>query len=325
MPKAFRSAFGTLLLKDNIAKESDKGEIMLFDALPLFCIQPVSEFVFSALKTAYTNRGIHPRLVDSLVDSLTFNALTQSDWQMIKARHIDDNFLDMYKQYKSSERPLFLFQTIRQYFEIFSDNKLFTFVDIGCGENRFCEFLVSAIPIKNIRAIGTDVIDYSFNKKNRNIDFKFQKSPSVIPLDDQEANVILLANVLQHIDHYLLENVLIEIYRILAKGGYIIIFEDSWDENYAISDSDSQMIKAFHSMDDVNKVNSLILMDFIGTILLMADNINMPRPYTFRTLDNWISIFKGIGFTVYNASYMLFPKEKLHLNPQVKVVLYKEA
>lgn len=264
----------------------------------------ICDFISEMIKVSYESRGIGSDVVDNILNALISNASNEK-FSIISVRQkfVDNRLYDMYNKYKLIERPKFILEQFKPYMTL-SDKSLL-FVDVGCGENSFCEFLASKLN-GSIKTIGTDVIEYT-NKQNKISEFRKQSSPNNIPIKSGEANYVLLANMLHHIADVYLANFLEEIYRITADNGLVFVLEDAWAEKKDHSD-DCSISKHFFQMDDNEKYEAMRIIDLIGTSLLTSDGDLMPRPFTFKTLNQWIDVLSRADFRLVDAFYIRPPR-----------------
>lgn len=279
----------------------------------------VADFVSLALRIGYASRGIPATTIDSVVKILHDNRHdeTMAFNKIYKALHSGNGrslFQHMYEKYKRAERPVFLYSFMEAYL---SGTRM---VDVGCGSNYFCQYLEK---IKStVECIGTDILDNPETVVRPNVRFLLQRDPYTIPIGENDADGILLANVLHHIEEKGLGPMLTEIKRILTPEGKVFIFEDTWEEGLKPETGEELLIKSFEDLSDPDKLKAMAIIDWVGTEPA-AGQIAMPRPYTFKKITTWETVFQDNGFTVEKYAYLGFPQEKLHLNPQGFFILKK--
>lgn len=99
-------------------------------------------------------------------------------------------------------------------------------LDLGCGDGKSAYYIDSLCDINSY--VGIDISEKSIIKaKSRNINnttFRAYDGKN-IPYEDNSFDIVFIACVLHHIDVDNRQDILSECYRVLKKGGEIIIFE----------------------------------------------------------------------------------------------------
>lgn len=129
-------------------------------------------------------------------------------------------------------------------------------LDVGCGNGLVSQVLKETL---GLDLWGTDIQDY----RKTEIPFTVMETPHALPFHETSFEAILFNDVLHHVQHS--EPLLIEASRLTDQ---IFIFEDK----------ESWLLK---------------LVDIGLNKLYFAD---MPVPLTFKSSEEWISLFSKLGF-----------------------------
>jgi len=276
----------------------------------------IEQFILNSLTCGYSLRGISVEVVEKIVGILKEYSWGESIAidMIYKTINIDHHsfYKRMYQKYKQFERPNFLYNLIEGNFR---GNRI---VDVGCGFNYFCQYL--GTKFESYYCVGTDILDLDGDNYQNNVAFIHQKNCTEIPIDNNYADCIILANVLHHVNQKELVLLLKDVQRIQAFEGKIFIIEDSWDHQLVPQYGNEVLIQTFNRLTESDKFKALCVMDWIGTELATGQ-IGMDRPYTFNTIAQWEKLFLEIGFNIIKVSYLGFPLEKLHLSPQCYFII----
>ena len=201
------------------------------------------------------------------------------------------------------------------------DIKAGVIVDVGCGDLRLAHEIAGSMPdATNI--IGTDVINYT-EKTNGDprVEFRLQRPEDgyQIPVETGSVDIVLLNWVLHHVSPENITGLLSEIKRILKKDGKVIILEDSYSERQAPFYESGRLFRKFHSLSAAGKRNYMTFIDWWAT-RVMRDLPEMNRPFNFHSGEEWVSIFEETGFRNTRLSYLGYPPDKIHKNPQCFLV-----
>lgn len=99
-------------------------------------------------------------------------------------------------------------------------------LDIGCGDGILEEYL--GLHMSNYSVTGIDVSEKSIEVANsKNIPFcKFVIYDGMnIKMEDNSVNLVILSNVMHHVDKVNQGNLVKEINRVLCVGGSLVVFE----------------------------------------------------------------------------------------------------
>jgi ubiquinone/menaquinone biosynthesis C-methylase UbiE len=126
-------------------------------------------------------------------------------------------------------RHLRTLKTINEITKIFYNKNISEnskFLDMGCGDGSFVNFLLS----KKINAVGCDIDETNFeNEKLKYLDESF--------------DYVMLYSVIEHVQNT--NNLLSEAYRVLKKGGIIIIICPNFRYCYSTFYDDPTHVKPF--------------------------------------------------------------------------------
>jgi len=284
--------------------------------------QRIKEFVFQSLQSSYTRRGIATEVVEGIVDVLATcrenpeTAVHRVYEQVIDMRPLGC-FGEKYNSYKRWERPQFLYALMKEY--LIGT----TVVDVGCGDNSFCKYLVTNVN-QNLLCIGTDVLCYPDCYHGSHVDFRLQEPPLQIPVNTHEANCVMFANVLHHIKHEDLNSIVREVIRITSpERNVIVIIEDTWDDKSKPVWEGKDLNTLLFRLTPEERCRAMAIIDWIGTDLATG-HLAMSKPFAFKSMETWEQFFLKHGFQIIGSRYLGFPPQKLHLNPQGLLVLRKK-
>ena len=111
------------------------------------------------------------------------------------------------------------------------------------------------------------------------------------------------------------------IYKKINTGSKIIVLEDSYsDELHPESGVERWRLFMEWPRNDRKKIMSVY--DWIANRVL-ARRSRVPIPFGYRSVEEWISFFKKIGFTLYAKKFIGFPDQRDINTPQALLILKK--
>jgi len=143
-------------------------------------------------------------------------------------------------------------------------------LDVGCGNGQFGEAIAKSY---GARVQGVDVVNYV----GAQIPINFYDGYK-LPFDDKSFDVIIMAMMLHHVEHQ--EAFFDEVMRCSRRG--LVIFEDTYFspwQRLAIIWND------FYSNMVIGLVRIVKGVEGKGIL-------NMPLPFTFRSVDGWHRFFE---------------------------------
>lgn len=120
----------------------------------------------------------------------------------------------------------------------------YRYLDFGGGDGQLCSSISKLLNLKKENSICMDIASWYGHERDNtydNIRFEFINSNLINGIKNEELNLITCFMVLHHIKHY--DSILNEFFRILRKGGILIIREHDC-EDYL----DNMLIDVEHSL-----------------------------------------------------------------------------
>lgn len=126
--------------------------------------------------------------------------------------------------YQEKEKPFGIYplQLAAYLMRRYSLRKGMIILDNGCGRGEF----LHAFSRLGMKVYGTDISDYCSNAKV--IDLNEEN----LPFPDEYFNVVFSKSVIEHIDN--IQHYMNEVYRVLKKGGLLILMVPDWETQYKI-------------------------------------------------------------------------------------------
>ncbi|MBU1864529.1 MAG: methyltransferase domain-containing protein [Candidatus Omnitrophica bacterium] len=283
----------------------------------------LKKFVKKILRTRYTYWNLPEDLADRVIDTIALYA----DDPVAARQKVIENVVDFdsdtqwqnaYAAYKETSRHDVAYAELESCLKVLSRGDVV--VDIGAGDNRLAMRLSKEYP--SLRFIGTDEYGYDEDYVKENLEFKKQRTPDALELEDNIASIVILNKVLHHIAPENLDNLLKEIKRILKPGGTIMLFEATYPEREESiidghPDVDRALSSEFYQLtEQYGKGFALQLIsffDYFGNVFV--NNIPMSMAGNYKSIDTWQHIFERNGFMLSTAKYFGIEKKVFHRTP----------
>ena len=275
-------------------------------------------FVEKSLLLSYGQFGIASSLHAALFEAVR-SFLKTGDRSLLSQRTSeihDGSFVWAYEKYQEEARPKWIAEIARGW--LTGRNV----VDVGCGKNRLGRYLLQEYgdTVKNV--VGTDVTPLRASDSGVKFQLHDPDAPYGIPCKDASADTVIMANMLHHVPLFDQVTMLKDCGRILAPGGRLILIEDGYSPTDSPKEEWEDLGVTFARLDDQTIHASLSLLDWLGTYF-GAGAVSMPRPFSFRRLEDWRVVMSFVDLHLEHSSFLGFPRGKLHLNPQVLLVANK--
>lgn len=193
-------------------------------------------------------------------------------------------------------------------------------LDIGCGTGILAYVLSKDFRFESI--IGMDLKSYPEWKK-----FKGSKAQFHIVKEGEFAkfvrkekpDAVVLTWTLHHMKHAEQERYLKSLHRLLGAGTKVIILEDSYSATLTPING-LGLAKSFARLRDKDKTDIMFVYCWVANRIL-AQRGKVPTPSGFRTLEEWKSLFKRLGFGIERESFIGFPDRRDINTPQSLMVI----
>jgi SAM-dependent methyltransferase len=183
-------------------------------------------------------------------------------------------------------------------------------LDLGAGDNTFLGALCGLANRLDLRYLGTDIAHQAGCAESP-IPFVVQPSSYRTPLDDCAAHVVLLKAAAHHIED--LGRMLVEIQRILAPGGQLVLIEESCDTNPPAPRSrlgmlrDQALTRRFEQLAVDERVGAMKFLDWYG-VRVYRGWMDMPLPLRIMPAADWIEVVSESGMVCHERINMGFAK-----------------
>jgi len=176
--------------------------------------------------------------------------------------------------------------------------------DVGCGWNILGgEIIANNSYVREV--IGCDLEEQRKRKLPKGVSFRLMEDPSVIPIETNSVDTVILSFTLHHID-VPIERYLHEVRRILKPGGNVLILEESFSSLIAPEYNQGKLTNLFLNLRSDKK--KFLFLHFIDWFI--HNFINKSRrplvPGNNKTMEEWEEIFKVAGFKVLENRYLGF-------------------
>ena len=156
---------------------------------------------------------------------------------------------------------------ISELLPIVPDNSM---LELGCGSGHWTQFFVE----KGFKVTGVDISEAMLDiAKQKNIDAQFMLADCAnLPFANNSFSFIATITMLEFVDD--IDKVIKEIYRVLKKGGYLVIGSLNADSVIATKKSTDEIFKyaKFMSIADIKaKFNQLQLLQIKSGVYLNHD------------------------------------------------------
>jgi len=177
-------------------------------------------------------------------------------------------------------------------------------IDVGCGSNDFnLAILAQAdrIGVRIQKAIGTDIVQATTPRDDPRLEFRKQSSTKTLPIESEYADLVILKWSLHHMTLDEIKAVMLEISRVLRRGGKAIMIEalmgqgkdlyrgfladcrrkDTWPKG-PWQKTRKKITKQYFQLSLNQQKAILALEDYYGH-WLEAIRTSMPLPFTYLT------------------------------------------
>lgn len=115
---------------------------------------------------------------------------------------------------------------IKELCHVFSANSHLNFLDLGCGDGNTARYVKQYFPLFDYQGldVSAESVEMAISRGIDGCEFKVYDG-GIIPYDDNTFDVVFMACVMHHVDKEKHVSLLSEVYRVLKKGGKLIVFE----------------------------------------------------------------------------------------------------
>jgi hypothetical protein len=270
----------------------------------------VKKFTVEALHFSMSCLGFSNDMITDLINCLEYGAVLEFQKRYSNELHM----IQTMKFYRKLV-PIYYEKHILPH--IPNSKKL---LDVGCGTGVLASIIERSKKCEEIRGIDINSYpewnDYSTNT----VSFKIIHSGEFKDyLTNYKPDVICLTWVLHHMAFKDQVRYLKHIYDSL-ESIKLVILEDSYSEK-EIPAEGTDFHGKFISMGKKERNHIISIHDWIANRIL-AQRESIPIPFTYRTLEEWVELLSGIGYTVSYKKYIGFPVRDV-MNPQAVIIAEK--
>jgi SAM-dependent methyltransferase len=195
-------------------------------------------------------------------------------------------------------------------------------MDVGCGSGGLVR-LISKVN-REVSVIGVDIHPYAEWKEpapeNAQLIIADQLELKKL-LANIKPDLILLTWVFHHMSTEEQLSYLGLIAEACSKGSRVIVLEDSYS-NSLTPETGHRIYEKFIIWTEEKRQLIMAFNDWVANCVL-GRRMDMPVPFTFRTMEAWIKLFERFDFQIKRSRFIGFPKERDVNNPQALFVLVK--
>ncbi len=209
--------------------------------------------------------------------------------------------LEKYFQYNSSSLFLNKYKRLfsKKIFKILKSFEEGMVLDFGCGTGDFIKDMYSVNP--NMSYYALDKTDVLNNKGEKGLNINFVEMTyskgSQLPFKNDFFDLITLVDVIEHIDVGTLDSLLVELHRILKRGGYIYI--KTPDVNY---------LKRGYFFDDPTHIRPYNKISLIR--LIQTHDFNLVAIYK-KEKYHFVTFLPMLILSIFRRKYSLYWKDFL--------------
>ena|SRR3989344_6271830 len=270
------------------------------------------KFIVSSLRESMTCLGFSEGLINEFLSDL---------------RGLDiDNFINKHqKELTRVQLGHFFGELVPRYFsdhvvpEVPVGGKV---LDLGCGmgtlvkiiKNRDLNNLIIGIDIKKAPE-WESIVDEAVALK------VVGESNFLSVLEKENPDIVTITWVLHHMDFEQQKRYITSLYKVLKEGAVLIVLEDSYSE-LLTPESGLERYNDFMKWGKEDRQKIQGALDWIAN-RIFSMRTTMPVPFAYRTLEDWVSLFKEVGFKVAKVRFLGFPNDRDINTPQSVLVLKK--
>lgn len=196
-------------------------------------------------------------------------------------------------------------------------------LDLGCGTGVLAERLSREQRFSEI--IGIELKSYPEWEifVNEKIFFAVANEEGAFKIiEEEKPDSIVLTWTLHHMPFNKQREYMRKIYSLMPYGSKMIILEDSYSDNLA-PNSGTKTYEQFMQLSKKDRKKVMSALDWIANRVL-AKRERVPITFTYRTLEEWESFFKNIGFSTIHKKFIGFPIKRDINTPQSLIILEKK-
>lgn len=285
----------------------------------IICLQKIlshkilKSFIINNLRKSLFSIGFSKNFIRDLLKTLN-NLKKYPELQSKYAHELDIVYLDGF--FKKIVPAYFKTHIVP---EIPASKKV---LDLGCGTGILAERLSREERFSKI--IGIDLHSYPEWETfvNEKIFFTVaNKDGSFKLIEAEKPNSIILTWTLHHMSYADQKEYIRNFYLFMPYGSKMIILEDSYSENLSPIYGTNRYAE-FMRLDKKERKQVMSFYDWIANRIL-AKRARVPVTFSYRTLEEWESLFKKTGFAVIHKKFIGFPNKRDINTPQSLIVVEK--
>lgn len=185
-------------------------------------------------------------------------------------------------------------------------------VDVGAGDNALGAVLRD-VTGGRVETVGVDLaISADGVRAGEGLEFRVLETLDELPLESQTADACLFRFSLHHMEYAVQAALIRDAFRVLRPGGRVVIFED------AASDKATPVVdNALHRrvLETIAQTGQAEILSLLDASSCLVEDETMPFPFTFRWLEEWVSLLSAAGGTEVHARYWGVPMFSLFQAP----------
>lgn len=283
----------------------------------LLDVPGVGSFTERVLTARYTHWGLSATLAQRILETVRCHADSPDE----AIRHVHAEVIDFQHcpawrdAYARYERQVKYSVTFEQVRSLLAEARPERVVDVGAGSLRLGRELAYAYPAAAV--VGTDVLDRDPPAGPANLEFRRQRDPTRVPVDDAGADVVVLNAVLHHVQPHDVPALLADVRRILTPRGRVILVEDTYSLDTPVTGraADRRLTEEF--LAETARYGPRFALDLFSYFdwhgnILVGGATEMPMAYNFEPLEGWLEVLESAGLPGREVRYFGFLAQGFH-------------
>lgn len=185
-------------------------------------------------------------------------------------------------------------------------------VDIGAYDNRLGHLLLQQCDDVSC-VTGVDIVAANDVIIGKNLEFSLLKEPDQLPIDDSDADTVVLRYVLHHVPMEQQVSILKEVVRILRTGGTALMYENTYSFVQPPVEDRHSLHQRIIGLDSPERIR--LLLATLDTFSQGIKEKHGPFPFSYRSVEGWLEATAHTGLDIDNLLYYGMPIFDLHQAP----------